>query len=166
MKDITYCKYKSFEIIKGERIIKVDQFGTKTADECMPFGEDSVPLKNYSAVYANTSNEAEKIIIGYINTKQLSKVKEGEKRIYSLKGNGDLSIEFYLRKDGKAELGGNADNLVKWEKLNTKLQNHVGVLNTEFGKIATAITTLGGVYVAPAISLDISDCKVIELLCP
>jgi hypothetical protein len=164
---ISLCKLKSFEIQKGERILKVEQIGIKTADFATSFGDDSVPPKNWTAVYCDTLNDGDKVIVGWINSNQLTKVKSGEKRLFSLKENGkDQSIEIYLRNDEKIEIGGNQDNLVRYSKLNLGLQSEKNSINIELQKIATAISTLGGSYIYQPISVDISDSKIDQLLSP
>lgn len=164
---VSFCNLKEFEIVKGERIFKVEQLGIKTADFATSFGDDSVAPKNWTGVYCDTLNDGDKVIVGWININQLSKVKAGEKRIYSLKEDGKTqSIDIYLRDDEKIEIGGDQDNLVKYSKLNQSLQNQVNSVNTELQKIVAAISALGGSYVIQPISLDISESKIDELLCP
>lgn len=162
-KDINYSIFKSSEVKDGERIIKVDEFGLKTADESAPFGIDSQPLKNMIAIYANTSNDSDKVILGYINKHQLSKIKEGENRIFSLKEDGSLSTEIYLKNDGKIELNGKEDNAVRYLALNNALQEQNAALNQELTKIVASISALGGSYAYAQISLDISLSKIEDL---
>lgn len=160
---ITFCKLKSFEITAGERILKVEQYGVKTADFVSSFGEDSVALVGSTAIYADTGNAGDKVILGYINKNQLSKVKSGEKRIFSLKEDGSLSIDIYLKNDGKIELGGNEDNLVRYEALNNSLQDFVAKLQVELTAIASGLSGVGGVYIPGDVSLDASTSKIDEL---
>lgn len=163
---VSMCKLKSFEIQKGERILKVEEYGAKTADFVTSFGDDSVAPKNWSAVYSSTDNDGDNIILGYINLNQLSKVKHGEKRIFSLKEDGSQSIDIYLKNDGKAEIGGNTDNLVRYSKLNEALQAEKDLINSELQKIVTAISSLGGTYVMSPITLNILQSKIDELQSP
>lgn len=160
------CKLKSFEIESDERILKVEQYGIKTADFATSFGDDSVAPKNYSAVYCDTDNSGDKVIIGYINKNQLTKVKHGEKRIFSLNEEGNLATEIYLKNDGNIELGGNDDNLVRYLKLNEALQAEKNLINAELQKIVTAIAAVGGSYAISPITLDISQSKIEELQSP
>lgn len=162
--EITYCKVKSFEIVEGEKVLKVEQFGIKTADLISAFGDDSGIPEGYTAIYAGTSGAGDKIIIGCFNKNQ--KAKAGEKRIFSLKPDGSFSTDIYLKDDGKMEIGGNIDNLVRYLELNSALQQEVLSINVELAKISTAIGLLGGSYVLQPITLNILQAKIDELLCP
>lgn len=163
---VSMCKLKSFEIQQGERILKVEQYGIKTADFATSFGDDSVAPKNWSAVYCDTDNSGDKIIIGYINKNQLDKIKEGEKRIFSLDESGNNAAEIYLKNDGKIEINGNVDNLVRYIKLNEALQAQKDLINTELQKIVVAFTSVGGSYAISPITLNISQSKIEELQSP
>lgn len=159
---LTYCKTKEFSISQGQREIKVFQFGTKTATEVSSFGDDAVPLKNMTAIYGNTSEIGENVIIGYINTNQIA--TEGEKRVYSVNPNtGDLSFSIHLRTDGTCEVGGNTDNAVRYSPLNTAINGLDSAINIELGKISAAIASLGGSYVVTPITTDISSSKINEI---
>lgn len=154
---ITLAKIKSSLLEKAKRILKVEQFGAKTAIESGPFGEDSSPLKDMIAIYTNTSESGEQVILGYINKNQLA--SPGEKRIYSLRPDGTLSFAIHLKNDGTVEVGGNTDNMVKFIPLDAALKNQDTAINTELAKIATAITSVGGTYVPGTVSTDISLSK-------
>ena len=65
--NLTFSKFKSFTIESGYRILKVFQFGAKTARESMPFGIDSVPLSDMIAIFGSTSENGDNVIVGYIN---------------------------------------------------------------------------------------------------
>ena len=158
---ITTSLIDSTAIDNGQRDIKVDQFGAKTADESAPFGDDGNPLKGMIAIYAETSEVGEPVIIGYINENQLA--EPGEKRIYSLKSDGSLSTSVWLKNDGTMEVAGNADNMVRYAKLNTALQLTITNLNAELIKIQSAIVALTGVYTRADVGLDISASKIKEI---
>jgi len=162
---ITYCRTKSFEIKQGEKTYKVEQFGIKTTESVMPFGDDSSIPEGYTAIYLDTENVGDKVIIGCINKNQIA--KSGEKRIFSIKPDKSLSIDIYLRDDGKAQIGGNVDNLVRYSSLNTALQQEKNLINIELNKIAVAMNAIvPGSYSPGLITLDILQSKIEELLCP
>lgn len=161
---ITFSNFFSSLIEKGSRILKVEQFGAKTAVECSPFGEDSSPVKGMTAIYAETSEIGDPVIIGYINENQMAAV--GEKRMYSVKPDGTISIYVWLKNNGTMELGGTAHNLVRYTPLNTALQSEVNSINSELIKIQTAIVALGGVYVPNSISINITGSKINEIKSP
>jgi len=112
---ITFSTIKEAILEKAQRILKVNQFGVKTADQVSSFGDDSSPINDTLAVYASTSENSDNIIIGYINKNQKS--TPGEKRIFSLNQNGELSFSIHLRTDGTCEIGAADDNAVRYSKL-------------------------------------------------
>jgi len=158
---ITLATVKSSIIENGARILKVLQFGAKTVDECAPFGDDSNPIADMTAIYADTAEAGDQVIIGYINTKQLAAV--GEKRMYSLKADKSISSYVWLKNDGSMELAGNAHNLVRYTPLNAGLQATITQLNAELSKIQIAISTLGGAYAKGTVTNDISASKINEI---
>jgi hypothetical protein len=168
---ISLSKYFSNLIdTKGRRILKVmGLVGAATADHSAPFGDDSCPVKGMDALYATTGSDELPVVIGYINFNQIA--KEGEKRLFSLKkiSNLDGSVTYvesfyaYFKNDGTFELGGKADNAVRYSPLNTALSNHNTNINTELTKIQVALTSLGGTYARGTLNLDISGAKIEEI---
>ena len=153
----TFCKYKSFEIQQGKRILKVEQFGIKTASESLPFGIDSCAIENMTAIYVNTSNDAESVIVGYINKNQVAQA--GETRLFSVDGSGSVVGYVFLKNDGTLELNGNTYTSTRFEPLKTCLNAQDNLINIELGKIATAISGLGGVYVPGTVTTNIDNAK-------
>lgn len=152
------------DVIKtGRRILKVMQYGAKTAAECAPFGDDSSPIKGMTAIYVQTDEIGDPVIVGYINQNQ--KAAAGEKRFYSLDEDGNEKCFIWLKNDGDVLLNGDADNLVKFTPLNAAINQQATNINTELGKIAAAITALGGVYAVTPIGVDIAGSKVNKLKC-
>lgn len=66
----------------------------------------------------------------------------------------------YARLKDVIELNGNTGFVTEHGALNTALQTTIGLINTELGKIATAITSLSGSYTPTPVTLDISGAKV------
>lgn len=137
----------------GMRMIKVDQFGAKEPYECSPYGFDSNPVKDMTAIYADTSENGEPIIIGYVNENQLAEV--GELRLY----NSEQGY-IWIKKDDSIELNGNARTIVAFQNLKTELENTISKLNAELTKIQYAITGLGGTYPKVDVSIDIDSSEV------
>lgn len=158
---ITLSKVRSTILENKRRIIKVFQFGAKTALEISAFGEDSNPVENMSALYADTGEAGEPVIIGYINTEQLAGV--GEKRLYSLQADKTLSTYIWLKNDETMEIGGSADNMVRYQKIDDALQSQKDKINIELTKIQAAIVNLGGAYVKIPITIDTSNAKIDEI---
>jgi len=158
---ITLSKIRSTVIEAGKRIIKVDQWGPKTVDEVSSFGDDGHPVANMTAIYADTAENGDPVIMGYINENQLAAI--GEKRIYSLDSNGDVSFFIWLKNNGTVEIGGTADNMVRYQKLDDSLQAQKSLINAEFIKIQAAIATAGGVYTPAPISINTIAAKINEV---
>ena len=154
---ITLSKLKSVAIEQGQRILKVMQYGPKTANECGPFGLDSSPLPEYTAIYSETANAGESLIIGYIQKNQIA--QQGEARLFSLDSKGLLKAEIFCKADGTIILNGGGFNAVRYENLNSELQQLKTDMNTELLKVQTAITTLGGTYANVPLNLDLITAK-------
>lgn len=155
---IYFSKFSDSLIENGKRILKFLQFGAKTADECLPFGIDSVPVKGMSTIYAETSNDAESLILGVINESQ--EAESGETRFYSMDENKAVKSVIFLKKDGTIEFNGNIYSMVRFEPLEAGLQNSDLAINTELIKIATAINAIvPGSYVPTPIQTNIDLAK-------
>lgn len=176
---ITFSKFKEAFLEAGKRILKVQQFGTKTATEVAPFGVDANPLKDMTAIFAETSNISESVIIGYINKNQLA--KKGELRLYSLDDNNSVKSFIWLKNDGTLEL--DADNInvnaellkleansiqlngatfsnVRYEPLELGIVAKDALINAELVKIATVLNSLiPGSYVVSPVSTNIISAK-------
>lgn len=160
---ISVSVISDFIIEEGYRIFKVIQYGAKTADECSPFGDDSNPIKDMDAIFAETEVGGEPIIIGYIQKERLA--QPGEKRIYSLDEYGDMANDIWLKANGVIEVGGNKDNFVSYKNLDLALKKNDTDIMAELSKIATAIGSLGGVYAPEIIKTDISSAKTKSIKC-
>ena len=156
---ISFSKVRDVIVEKGFRILRVFQYGIKTADVVGPFGEDSSPLENTTAIYCKTSEKGENVVVGYINKNQLTKVSPGEKRIFSLKPDGSESFEIYLKGDGTCEIGGDQFSSIKFEPLEQILTAYNTSLNAELAKIVASIAGVGGTYAVTPLNLDISSSK-------
>lgn len=154
---ISFSKFKEAVIESGKRILKVEQFGIKTADEVASFGVDSNPLKGMVAIYSDTTNASESVILGYINKNQLA--DSGEIRLYSLDSNKALKSFIWLKNDNTIEFNGNTYSMVRYEPLESGINAKDNLINIELGKIATAIGSLGGVYTPASVSTNISSAK-------
>lgn len=132
--------------------------------EIAPFGIDSNPIEKMAALYMETEEKGKTVVVGYVNKGQLA--EPGETRLYSVDGDGGLKFYAWLKADGTMELGGVADNLVRYAALNTALQNEVNLLNIELTKIATAINALApGAYVVAPVTVNIAPAKINEIKC-
>lgn len=160
---ITFSKVIDFLLSNKERTVKVQEFGVKTAIEISPFGLDSGPLKGMTAIYANTSNDSEQIIIGYINRNQVAKL--GEIRLYATDSNGNEVGFIYLKDNGQINILGDSYSAVRFEPLKQAIDTKDQLINAELIKIQTAITALGGAYIPSNIttSLDTSKSDDIKL---
>lgn len=115
-------KFISSSFDSGRRRIKAIVKGKSDIRrffEAMPFGEDSLPPEGTRTIVIDTEEKGRMMVIGYINENQLDDLTNGEKRIYSLKQNGDISQFIYLKSDGTMEIGGNSDFMVRYTALET-----------------------------------------------
>ncbi len=155
---------KNVFIRAKQRFIQVMAMGEhdiREPFECMPFGIDSAPLDGMVALYSDTTNSEESVIIGYINENQVAKM--GEIRLYSLDANGNQSTFVHLKNNGTVEFMGNTHNLVRYTPLNSGLQQFVQQIQEQLTLIATGISAAGGSYSPGAISIDIAQAKINEL---
>jgi len=130
---------------------------TRTAFSLAPYGVDSNPIAGMRAIYADTTNKKDSVIIGYINKDLLAAV--GETRLFSTDENGQLKTFVWLKNDGTLQLGGDAKHAVRYEDLNSAIQSFQNFLQTELGKIATGITAGGGTYTPGTVDIDITASK-------
>ena len=152
---ITLAKVKSSSIENFKRIIKVLQFGPKTAKECYPFGFDSSAPENWTAIYSDTSNKDESIIIGYINKNQIAEV--GGSRMYGVANSGEVVSFLYARASGVLELNGNEFSGVRFQNLVTAINAQNSLINAELAKVAISIGALGGSYTPNTISTNLTS---------
>ena len=153
---ITFSKMKSSTIEQGKRILKVLQFGAATAKESYPFGFDSSPLENLTAIYAETTNKGEAVIIGYINKNQIAEL--GGSRMYSLDSTGNLKAYAYARASGILELNGAEFSAVRFENLLSAINSQNTLINAELVKIAAVLNTLSpGSYVPGSITINLTS---------
>lgn len=160
---ITTSKIKGFLVTNGLRIFKVLRHGVVTANECSSFGDDSNPLNNMIAIYADTEANGDSVIIGYIQKNRIC--KPGEKRIFSLNVDGSPLKHVYLRTDGIIEVGGDVDNLVKYEKLKEAIDKLTQDINIELDKIQLGISGVGGTYTPEEIQIQMEESKCEDLRC-
>ena len=152
-----------------ERVVKLLLFGrddVRTAEEAMPYGVDSSPIKGMIAVYAETSAKGDPVIIGYINKNQLALV--GEHRIYSTDQNGVLKTFIWLKNDGTMLLGGSTKNLTRFQELEAGFNQLKSDFNAHVSKYNGHTHTGSTGPIVPAgastpSSADISGAKIDEI---
>lgn len=152
---LTFSKLKSSSIEQGKRILKVFQFGAKTAKEVGPFGFDSSAPENWTAIYSDTSNKDESIIIGYINKNQLAEV--GGSRMYALGSSGEVVGYVYARASGVLELNGSEFSGVRFQNLKAATDQADSLINAELAKVAVSIAALGGSYTPGTVATNLTN---------
>lgn len=165
--NISIVSVISSSIVSLVRTIKFRRFGLsdiQETEEIGPANTDSVPIKGMVAIYADTSSQGQPVIIGYINKNQLA--EPGEHRIYSTDSNGTVKTFIWLKSDGKIQLGGNADNGVRWSPLDQFTSELNQFLTIEMAKIAAGIATGGGSYTPGTANFNVNDAKINEILTP
>lgn len=157
----------------SRRIVKVLRRGkddVQTAKEYAPFGDDSNAPADYIALFTETGIKGKTAIVGYLNKNLIAGV--GEKRIFSLRDDGTISIDIILKNDGTMEIGGDTDFMVRFSELKTgfdQLKTDFNALVTTFnahvhpgvtvGAGATLVTTTLG----SSSSASIDDSKIDEV---
>jgi len=145
--------------------VKVLRYGlsdVSTPEQALPFGIDSKPIKNKRAVVLNTARKGKNVTVGYLIQSELT--ESGETRIYSTDNDGIEKFYVQLFKDGTCEIGGDADNMVRYAPLNNSLQAQKNAINIELAKISASIGLLDGTYTVVPITVDISTSKIDEIL--
>lgn len=174
-------KVISSVIEKANRVIKVLAFGrqdSRSAKQVTPFGIDSVPVKDMLAVYASTQNDSERVVIGYLPLAEL-RAAVGEIRLFATDNDGVEQNRLWLYKNGKIDIGGtgasnNPNHLVRWEDLDTSLQNMLTQINTAvtvfnahthpYVNVAVPATTSPTATPMTPPTLNISSAKTTKLL--
>lgn len=145
-------KIISTKVEAGKRLVKFLRLGLDDVQEnhvSSPHGIDSNPVKDMTAVYAQTSVKGESVIIGYINSNALAEI--GELRLFSTDSDGGLEAEIRLRNNGDIEINGDADNMVRFSDLETGFNALRSDLNTLISTYNSHIHPFVGVAVgAPA----------------
>lgn len=131
---------------KSRRFVKFIGMGRDDVKEhraAAPWGDESVPIKDAVAIWANTSVSGEAVVVGYINTSALEDLNPGERRIFSTNDTGTLQVYARFTDAGKLELNGDADNLVRYSELKTAFDQ----LRTDLN----ALTALYNAHVHPSL---------------
>lgn len=156
---IALVKYSSAVIQGAKRIIKSIGIGgtVMTTKESYPFGFDSQPHEGWTAIFSETSNRDEAVIVGYINKNQLAEA--GSSRMYAVGEDGVVRGFIHCRLGGNIELNGSEYSAVRFDPLDSQLQAQKELINAELVKISAAIGLLGGSYIVSPISIDISTAE-------
>jgi hypothetical protein len=154
----TLGKVKETFIEKGRLIIKaLTMGGASTAKQVSPFGIDSNPLRDLTAIYAETTNVGEAVILGYISKEYIT--EQGEIRIYSI--GGDLSVKAYVhaKRNGDLALNGDDFSAIRYENFKTKIDLLQQDINTQLGLISAGIIAGGGAYSPTLLTVDFLSAK-------
>lgn len=154
---IALAKYSSSVIEQGKRILKSIGIGgsVMTTKECAPFGIDSQPPEGYTAIYANTTNNSEEVIIGYINRNQISQA--GECRLYAVGVGNTVISEIYLKNNGQILMNNGNKSSVRFQDLKTAIDQQNTLINTQFQIISGLFSGLGLTYVPGTITTNLTN---------
>lgn len=111
-------KVISTKLSDAVRFIKFTRFGrsdVKENREAAPYGLDSNPVKDTVAVYSSTTTNGQSVVIGYVNRNQKADV--GEFRTYATDSDGNEVFYTWMKNNGTMEIGGDADNMVRFSEL-------------------------------------------------
>jgi hypothetical protein len=138
----------STRVKDGARLVKALFFGkddVREISEIAPAGIDANPVKDMVGLYCDTTVKGDGILIGWINVNQLAQA--GEVRLYSQDSNGAEKARFWVRNDGKIEVGGtgargsNTNHAAQFEGLQTAyndLQNKYNMLAQKWNAFCAA----------------------------
>jgi hypothetical protein len=154
---------------KFVKILVYGKADIRTAQQYMPFGIDSKPPPETVALYSNTGSDGEQAIVGYLLKSELT--NSGELRLSSLDSSGVENLYIHLKNNGRMEINGSDDNLVRYsvlkagfDELKIDFNNFIDAYNKHthggvtVGSGITAITTPGSASAA-----DISGAKIVEI---
>jgi len=156
-----------------ERKVKFLRFGKSDVQDVIqagPYGTDSHPIKDMVAVYGTTDEKGKNVVIGYLNKNALAAV--GEHRTFSTDSTGAVKFFIYQKNDGTCEIGGNADFMVRFNKLKTGfdlLKTELNAFVTIFNAHVHPGVTAGGastlVSITPGVpaAATIDDSKIDEI---
>jgi len=161
VKIISTAKDKANVLIA--KFLRYGRDDVQTSKQISPFGVDSNPIKDMVAIYSQTGDKGETFIVGYVNKNSLAAT--GETRLFSTNDNGVVQVNLHLKKNGTIEIGGTANNLVKFNPLDSSLTAYNNLLKAELIKIQAALAAVGGAYAYVPPTIDITSSKVENLKC-
>ena len=152
----------SFDNLK-HRVLKFLRLGkddVQTAKEVSPYGVDSSPIKGMVALYGQSSS-GNSYIVGYLNVNQVA--EPGELRLFCTNSSGAVQNYVWMKANGNVELGGSADNLVRYNPLDQSMQELASFVNGQLQAISAGIVAAGGAYTPGTLSIDITEAKAPKL---
>ena len=171
---MNFVKVISTKLDEARRFVKYLRLGksnTQTSFQVAPHGFDSNPVKDMVALYAETGEKGRTVIVGYINKNQIAAI--GETRIFSTDSGGELQTFIWLKADGTMQIGGDADNMVRFSKLKEsidELKNDLTTLKQVFSSWVTvpndggaALKAASATWAGTALTKNIDDAKIEEI---
>ncbi len=143
-------KIISTQIKNSRLLVKILAKGAsdvKNVENVSAFGLESNIPKGYKAVYANTGNKENKILLGIFHTEVLTAV--GESRLFSTDEDGTTVFSIHLKNDGTAEVGGSSDNMVRYSALEDAYNQLKADHDDTVEKLNAVIDLLQGSSVPP-----------------
>lgn len=158
----------------GQRVVKFIGLGkndTKTAVQISPPGTDAPPIKGMVAVYSRTASKDGAVVVGYLLKDLVA--KPGEHRTFSTNTDGELKFYIWQKDDGTCELGGDADNLLRFSKTKEvvdEIQNDIAALKQVFQTWApvandggAALKAAAAAWMGQPLQKNIDDAKIEEI---
>lgn len=157
----------SVSITKGFRIIKSiwGKKNTVTSNLSVPYGFDCNPPQYERAIVADTGNNAESVVVGFVSKNVIDDLVLGESGLYAKDPDGNVVATIKLRNDGTIEMsnqgtggqsigdentdvsiGGTGDNLSRYSVLETafnELQEKFNDLVASFNSHVHATAAVG-----------------------
>lgn len=170
---VTQTKFnKLFQLV----VTSVSSRNTLTAEEYGPYGNDSRPSKDTTAIYATTIRDGDECIIGYLNNNRKSEI--GEHRLFCTDEAGNFKFNVWLRADGTLLMGDSDipaeyvnyavmfnELKIEFDKFQQAFNQHVTVYNSHIHPILNALpaaTPPGVVTSSPTLSTSTPSTAVID----
>lgn len=156
----------------GRRIVKALRYGrddVQTSKQVTPYGFECNPVRDSIGLYTSTATRNRTYVMGYIS--ESNETAPGECRVFSTDADGGVQIAFHYKADGTVEMGGDADNAVRYSKLESafnELKSDVNDLVIKYNAHTHGVISLGA-PTGPAAPLgspsaaDITAAKIDEL---
>lgn len=131
------------------KFFRLGKSDVQTAKQVTPFGIDSNPLPEMRALYAQTGENGQTCIIGYIQEDMIA--EPGEVRLFAIGGEGNVVNSIHISNAGNIFIGvekpAQDNTFVRYNELNIAITQ----LTTEFNAFVTAYNAHTHIVTAPTL---------------
>ena len=116
---------------------------TETSNLAVPYGMDCNPPQNEITVVAETGNNSDSIVVGFVTKNVLEDLVLGECGLYAKDANGGIVATIKMRNSGDVEVNGNDDFMVRF----SKLEEAFNELQDRYNELAQRWSIFANAYV-------------------